>query len=81
MDAKTDRNLFGGAKMKKLRCETGVYNLGDEDQRAEYQNLVNNCLQKGWLLVRDDWQRTPEGGAWAAVKVLIPETRRKKKQR
>ncbi len=80
-NAKHDRSLFPNADGKKMRCEVGVYNLQDEKQRSEYQNMVNNCLQKGWLLARDDWQRTPEGGAFAAVKVLIPEKSRRQKEK
>ncbi len=64
---------------KTFRCECGVYNLGDEDQRTEYQNMINNCLQKGWLLARDDWSRTQDGAVIAAVKCLIPEPKKKKK--
>jgi len=76
--AKHDRNLFPNTKAKKLRCQVGLFDLGDKIEREEYQTIINNCLQKGWLLARDEWQRTPEGGAFAAVKVLIPETRRSK---
>lgn len=76
-DAKNSRQLFSNPK-KKMRCEVGLFDLGDEEQRDAYQCMIDNCLQKGWLLARDDWQRTPEGGAFAAVKVLIPESRRNK---
>ena len=79
VNRKYSRNLFESTNTKKMRCEVGIFDLGNEEQKAEYQNMINNCLQKGWLLARDDWQRTPEGGAFAAVKVLIPETRRSKK--
>lgn len=81
IDAKQDRSLFPNAKTKKLRCEVGLYDLSDEIQKTEYQNIINNALQKGWLLVRDDWQRTPEGGAFAAVKILIPEKSRRQKKK
>lgn len=78
-NAKGTSSLFSTPK-KKMRCEVGVYDLSDPEQQTKYQNLINNCLQKGWLLAREDWQRTPEGGAFAAVKVLIPETRRSNKK-
>lgn len=76
-DQKAGKNLFQGKK--KMRCEIGVFNFDIPEQRTEYENMVTNCLQKGWIMARDDWQRTPEGGTFAAVKVLIPVSRRDKK--
>jgi hypothetical protein len=74
--ATPDRQLF---KYKgKLRAEYGQFDLGDADQRSELQNMINNCLQKGWLLAREDWHRDKEGNTIVAIKCLIPVSRRNK---
>lgn len=79
-DKEADTQLFSHSK-KKFRCECGIFNLNDDDERTAYQNMINNCLQKGWILARDDWTRTQEGGAVAAVKCLIPIDGKKKKKK
>lgn len=77
----TQSNQLFAPSGKKFRCECGIFNLGDEGERTEYQNMINNCLQKGWVLARDDWTRTQDGGAIAAVKCLVPIGMKKKQKK
>jgi hypothetical protein len=68
----------------KLRAKYGVFNLSKEEECQALENMVNNCLQKGWLLAREEWRSTPEGGTIVSMKCLIPEKKnrrgRKKKR-
>ena len=75
--AKQNRSIFGNTK---FRCQYGIFDLNDIEQREALQNMIDNCLQKGWLLAKEEWHRTQDGRAIVAVKVLIPEARRKNKK-
>lgn len=77
MKKKLGNNLF---ELKhKFRSRYGLFKLSNPEQREELENLVNNCLQKGWILAREEWKSTAEGDMVVSIKCLIPEPKKGKK--
>ena len=66
--------LFAGTQ---FRSEYHQYSLSDKDEREKLQNVINNCLQKGWILAKEEWHRTQEGNTIIAIKCLVPLPKKK----
>jgi len=64
----------------QLRSEYYQFSLDDPEQVTKLQNAVNNCLQKGWILAREEWHRTQEGNTIIAMKCLVPLPKPNKKK-
>jgi len=78
IDRRLGRNMF---KMReKFRSKYGTFDMSDTEQCQELENLVDNCLQKGWLMAREEWQHLPDGRTVVSVKCLIPEKDPSKKK-
>jgi hypothetical protein len=78
IDRKFGRNMF--QMRDKFRCQYGLFDMSDAEQREELENMVNNCLQKKWLMAREEWQHLQDGRTMVSVKCLIPEDHPKKKK-
>jgi len=68
---------FGGKGLfqtgQTFKSKYGHYDVSDEAQREELENMINNCLQKKWLLAREEWQHLPDGRTIVTVKCLEPD--------
>lgn len=78
IDRKTGRNMFD--MRGKFRAQYGLFDLSDAEQREELENMVNNCLQKKWLMAREEWQHLQDGRTMVSVKCLVPDDKPKKKE-
>ena len=75
IDRKTGRNMFD--MRGKFRASYGQFDLSDDEQREELENMVNNCLQKKWLMAREEWQHLQDGRTMVSVKCLVPDSKPK----
>jgi hypothetical protein len=71
IDRKFGRGMF--QMREKFRCQYGLFDMSDPEQREELENMVNNCLQKKWIMAREEWQHLQDGRTMVSVKCLIPE--------
>ena len=78
IDRKFGRGMFH--MRQKFRCQYGLFDMSDPEQREELENMVNNCLQKKWLMAREEWQHLQDGRTMVSVKCLIPEDKLNKKK-
>ena len=76
IDRKTGRNMFG--MREKFRASYGLFDLSDPEQCEMLENMVNNCLQKKWLMAREEWQHLQDGRTMVSVKCLVPDEKPKK---
>jgi hypothetical protein len=77
IDRKTGRNMFD--MRGKFRSQYGLFDMSDAEQREELENMVNNCLQKKWLMAREEWQHLQDGRTMVSIKCLVPDDKPKKK--
>lgn len=78
IDRRFGRNMF--ALRKKFRSRYGQFDLSVFDQREKLEKMVDNCLQKNWLLAREEWQHLKDGRTIVSVKFLIPEEKPKERK-
>lgn len=71
LDRKTGRNMFD--IRGKFHSRYGHFDMTNEEQREQLENMVNNCLQKKWLLAREEWQHLSDGRTIVSIKCLVPE--------
>jgi hypothetical protein len=66
----------------KFKARFGRFDLNDDTQRAELEEIENSCLTPGknWILAREEWYNTKDGDTYVVVKYLefIPEKKTKK---
>ena len=62
----------------RFRSEYYQFSLDVPEECTKLQSVVDNCLQKGWVMAREDWHRTQEGNTIIAMKCLVPLTKKKR---
>jgi hypothetical protein len=73
VDKKTSRNLF---TVGKYRCCAAVFTLNKQDDLDAYELIMNNSLQKGWIIAIEERNWSKDGSTLICfLKYLIPEER------
>lgn len=71
-----DRNLI---KPRQLKAKYDRFDMCDPDDIRRLEKINNSILQDGWLLAREEWVHTKDGGTFVIVKYLESKKVKKKK--
>jgi hypothetical protein len=70
IDKKTSRNLMA---FNKYQVCAGLFDISKEDQREQYEAIMNNVYQKGWLAPVEERNWSQDGATMIIfLKYFIP---------
>ena len=77
-DASGAQNLFEFTKNKNMKVRIKQFYLSKPEDVEEYEKIENDCLEKGWILAREEWNFDVKSGS-QVVTIKYIETAPKKK--
>jgi hypothetical protein len=78
------QNLFEFTKNKGMKVHIKQFHLNKAEDVEEYEKIENDCLEKGWILAREEWNfDVKEGSQVVTIKYIetAPKQKAKKESR
>lgn len=66
-------------ELPQLKAKYDRFDMCDPDDIKRLEKVNNSILQDGWLLAREEWVRTKDGGTFVIVKYMESKKVKKKK--
>ena len=68
------RDTVPGLQAEYLETKYAQFDIADPLDVEKLEEINNNVMRKQWILAKEDWNHTKDGGTFIVVKYLINNT-------